>query len=85
MNLLLVLGAAILVAPGGITINPAVLSFDLPVMIAASLACLPIFFTDHLIARWEGILFLFYYVAYILYLMLRATQHDSLPVFNLPY
>jgi cation:H+ antiporter len=82
MNLLLVLGAASLVAPDGIAINPAVLSFDLPIMIAASLACLPILFTDHLIARWEGALFLSYYIAYTLYLILRATQHDSLPFFN---
>jgi cation:H+ antiporter len=82
MNLLLVLGTASLVAPGGITINPAVLSFDLPIMIAASLACLPIFFTDHVIARWEGALFLSYYIAYVLYLILRATHHDSLPLFN---
>jgi cation:H+ antiporter len=79
LNLLMVLGVASLVAPNGIELNPAVLSFDLPVMIAASLACLPIFFTDHLIARWEGALFLAYYVAYTLYLILRATQHDSLP------
>ena len=57
-------------------------SFDMPVMIAVSLACLPIFFTDHLIARWEGALFLGYYVAYTLYLILSASQHDSLPLYS---
>jgi cation:H+ antiporter len=83
MNLLLVLGVAALVAPHGIAINTAVLSFDFPVMIAASLACLPIFFTDHLIARWEGALFVAYYLAYVLYLVLRATHHDSLHLFDI--
>jgi cation:H+ antiporter len=31
--------------------------FDIPVKIAAPIACLPIFFTSHTIARWEGGLF----------------------------
>ena len=75
----MVLGAASLLAPNGIELNPAVLSFDLPVMIAVSVACLPIFFTDHLVARWEGALFLGYYVAYTGYLVLKASHHDSLP------
>jgi cation:H+ antiporter len=35
-----------------------------------------------LIARWEGWLFLFYYVAYTVYLILDSTQHDALPLFN---
>jgi cation:H+ antiporter len=46
------------------------------------LACLPIFFTGYMIARWEGLLFLGYYVAYTLYLILNATQHAALPIFN---
>ncbi len=61
LNLLMVLGTASLVAPNGIELNPALLSFDIPVMIAVSVACLPILFTDHLVARWEGALFLLYY------------------------
>jgi cation:H+ antiporter len=59
-----------------------VLRFDLPVMIAASVACLPIFFTGHCIARWEGFLFLAYYGAYTGYLILEATEHDALPAFS---
>ncbi|MDV7394065.1 hypothetical protein RZS08_21980, partial [Arthrospira platensis SPKY1] len=35
------------------------------------------------IARWEGFVFLAYYVAYTAYLILAATQHDALPVFSL--
>jgi cation:H+ antiporter len=52
-------------------------------MIAVAVACLPIFFTGHVIARWEGALFFGYYLAYTLYLILAAAEHDALPQFNL--
>lgn len=81
-NLLSVLGLSGMVAPEGIHISSAALRFDLPVMIAAAVACLPIFFTGHVIARWEGALFFGYYVAYSLYLVLAATHHASMPVFS---
>jgi cation:H+ antiporter len=82
-NLLLVMGAATLVSPDAIPVPRAALAFDLPVMLAVAVACLPIFFTGYMIARWEGALFLAYYVAYTLYLILNATQHAALPLFNL--
>jgi cation:H+ antiporter len=81
-NLLSVLGLTALVAPDAIPVPAATLAFDIPVMLAAMVACLPIFFTGYLIARWEGILFLGYYVAYTLYLILNTTQHAALPLFN---
>jgi cation:H+ antiporter len=56
--------------------------FDLPVMVAVAAACLPIFFTGHRIARWEGALFFGYYVAYVAYLVLAAREHDALPAFS---
>ncbi len=43
-------------------------------MIAAAVACLPIFFTGHLIARWEGGLFFGYFIAYIAHLILADTS-----------
>ena len=49
-----------------------------PVMLAVAGACLPIFFTGHLIARWEGWLFFGYYVAYTQFLVLASQQHDAL-------
>ncbi|MGE0681157.1 MAG: calcium/sodium antiporter [Candidatus Binatia bacterium] len=82
-NLLAVLGLASLLAPGGVNVAPAVLSFDLPVMIVVAVACLPIFFTGHVIARWEGALFFGYYLAYTFYLILAAAEHDALPQFSL--
>lgn len=81
-NILAVLGLSSIVAPNGISVPPAALAFDIPVMIAVALACSPIFFTGHLIARWEGALFLAYYGAYATYLVLDAKGHDSLPAFN---
>ena len=77
-NLVCVLGVSALVAPGGLDVPAALLSFDLPVMFAVSLACLPVLFTGHLIARWEGALFLAYYVFYATYLVLWAQDHASL-------
>ena len=80
-NLLGVLGLSSLVAPQALPVAPAMLSFDLPVMIGVALACLPIFFTGHLIARWEGALFLAYYAAYMAYLLLAAQRHDLLDTY----
>ncbi len=51
-------------------------------MIAVAFAALPIFITGFSINRWEGALFLGYYVAYTAYLILAATEHDALPVFS---
>jgi cation:H+ antiporter len=81
-NLLFVLGAASAIAPDGMVVRSAALHFDLPVMTAVAAACLPIFFTGHCIQRWEGALFLGYYVAYTGYLLLDAADHDALPAFS---
>jgi cation:H+ antiporter len=81
-NILGVLGIAGLIAPSGIGVAPAALAFDIPVMVAVAVACLPIFLTGHTIARWEGALFFVYYVAYTAYLILAATAHDALPAFS---
>jgi len=81
-NLMGVLGVTAIVAPGGIPITPAVIGFDLPVMAAVALACLPIFFTGGVITRREGVLLLGYYIAYTLYVVLAASHHDALPRFS---
>jgi len=78
-NILAVLGLTGLVAPGGVPVAASALSFDTPVMIAVALACLPIFFTGHVIARWEGALFLFFYMAYASFVVMKAAQSAALP------
>jgi cation:H+ antiporter len=80
-NILSVLGLTSMVSPNGINVPIAALSFDIPVMIATAVACLPIFLNGHKIARWEGGLLFGYYLAYTLYLILRATGHTILPTF----
>lgn len=81
-NILGIVGVAAIVAPNGIVVAPSVLRFDLPVAIASCVACLPIFFTDHKISRWEGGVFFGYYIAFTSYLILAAKEHDSLPMFS---
>jgi cation:H+ antiporter len=81
-NVLVVLGLTALVAPAGVPVSHAVLWFDLPVMIAVCVACLPVFFTGHRIARWEGLLFLAYYGLYTSYLVLRVGEHAALATLN---
>lgn len=77
-NILCVLGLSSLVAPAGITVSEAALRFDIPVMIAVAIACLPIFFVGYRISRFNGAAFLFFYVAYLVYLIFTATDHESL-------
>ncbi len=81
-NLLGVLGLSAIAAGNGLPVNEAARNFDIPVMVAAAVACLPIFFTGRVIARWEGFLFLGYYVAYTAYLVLYTQQHDALPLYS---
>ncbi|MFP4600409.1 MAG: calcium/sodium antiporter [Persicimonas sp.] len=80
-NLLVVLGLTTSISPG-LTVDPGVLAFDLPLVLAVSIACLPIFFSGHVIDRWEGAIFLLYYVAYATYLALAATEHSALEPFS---
>ena len=78
-NLLAVLGLGSMAAQDGLPVSPGALAFDFPVMIGVAVATLPIFFTGYRIARWEGAVFLGYYVAYTAFLVLDAAEHDALP------
>lgn len=76
-NIGLVLGLPAMMFGEGIPIAPAVIAIDLPLMLAASVALLPIAFTGFAIARWEGAVFLGLYVTYTAYLILDSTGHDA--------
>jgi len=83
-NILGCLGLSGLAAGGtGLTVPPSLLAFDIWVMLAVALACMPVFLTGHEIARWEGAVFVLYYVAYVAYLILAAQQHDALRTYTL--
>lgn len=75
-------GLAAAAAGGALPVPPAVANFDLWVMLAALVACLPVFLTGREVARWEGALFLGYYAAYTAFLVLRTQDHVALPAFS---
>lgn len=81
-NILAVLGAGAIVAPNGIAVEPEALAFGIPVLTLAAVACLPVFFAGHSIARWEGALFLFYFLSYAIRLVLEAKQSALRPWFD---
>jgi cation:H+ antiporter len=81
-NILGCLGLSGLVSSGGLGIAPAVLNFDLWVLVAVALACLPVFMFGRRIGRRRGLLFLAYYVAYVAYLILGAQDHDALDEYS---
>ncbi len=78
-NILAVLGLTALVVPGsGVPVSTNALWLDMPFMIVVAVACLPIFFTGYLIARWEGLLFLGYYIVYTAFLILGSIHYPHL-------
>ncbi|WP_306368052.1 calcium/sodium antiporter [Nocardiopsis sp. CC223A] len=81
-NLGAVLGLTAMVAPGGIDVAASALRFDLPIMVAVALVLLPIALTGSDVSRWEGALLVGFYVAYIAYLVLAATEHAALEPFS---
>jgi cation:H+ antiporter len=70
-NLTMILGAAA-VWGSGLTVSPDMLRVDFAVMLVVAVACLPIFWTGHRITRWEGLLFLAGYAAYVTWLVRAA-------------
>lgn len=81
-NILGCLGLAGLASGSGLPVPPAALAFDLWVMVAVALACLPVFVSGREIARWEGGVFLGYYVAYVAWLVMQAQQHSAAQPFS---
>lgn len=76
-NIGLVLGLPAILFRDGIPIPDAAIALDLPLMLAAAVALLPVAFTGFMVARWEGSLFVVLYVSYLLYAVLASTEHDA--------
>ena len=74
-NLLSVLGATGLVAPGGVPVTSGSLQVDFPVMLAATVVLLPIMWRGFRIERWEGVLLVGFYALYVGFLVLDAGEH----------
>jgi cation:H+ antiporter len=74
-NIMAVLGLTALISPSAIDVSPGALSVDIPVMIGVAIACLPIFANGHIIARWEGWVFLGAYLAYVAWLVIDSADH----------
>jgi cation:H+ antiporter len=81
-NILAVLGVTALVADGGVPVAAAALGLDIPIMIAVAIACLPVFYSDYVIDRWSGALFVALYTGYMTYLVMQGTQHASVAGFG---
>jgi cation:H+ antiporter len=81
-NILGCLGLSGVVSADGLGMSPAVLNFDLWVMLAVAFACLPAFMLRNEIGRRRGLMFLAFYVAYVAYLILGAQDHDALDEFS---
>ncbi len=82
-NILLVLGAGSTFATSGIAIGADAIELDLPIMLAAAFACLPMVVFDNKLDRWEGAVFVVFYVAYVVFLVLDATGHRAKDPFAL--
>ena len=81
-NILAVLGLTGIVASTSLIVAASIINFDMWVMLAVAVACFPVFLTGRAIARWEGAIFLGYYIAYTSYLILLSQEHAMLPVLS---
>ena len=73
-NILAVLGLSAALSPAGVPVAAAARLFDLPFLLAASVACLPLFVTGLRLDRWEGGLFVAVYLLYLGQLLWTADS-----------
>jgi len=76
-NILLILGAAAIFSPSGIPVSDGAFRFDLPVVLAVAVACLPVFLTGGVISRREGAFFVLCYLAYVMHLVAGSSGRSS--------
>jgi cation:H+ antiporter len=81
-NIGMVLGLPSIFFGGGLGVAASAIAIDFPLMLAATIALVPIAFTGFKIARWEGALFLMLYSSYLTYLVLDNTGHDATQGFS---
>ena len=81
-NIMGVLGFAGALSPAGVQVAPQILYFDIPVMIAVAVVCMPIFFSNGVISRTEGFVLFSYYLAYTAYIVLATLKLPALTTFT---
>ncbi|MCP9850190.1 calcium/sodium antiporter [Cyanobium sp. Morenito 9A2] len=84
LNQLVILGLCATVSGGrGLGVEQVMISRDFPIMVATTLACLPIFWSGGVITRTEGWLLLGLYGCYLLEQILLNTVPGALDEFRL--
>lgn len=79
-NLMSVLGLSSIVSSDGIPVSDVSLRLDLPVMLAATFALVPIVWNGFRIERWEGAVLVAFYALYVTYLVLEANDSSATEV-----
>ena len=79
-NIMLVLGVSSVVSSNGVAVQESAIRLDIPVMIGATIALLPICWNGFQIKRWEGFVLAGFYVLYVLYLLLDTNDHSATSV-----
>jgi cation:H+ antiporter len=72
-NIVVILGLTCVAAPNGVDVSPDVLRIDLPLAAAVAIVCWPVFRSDRMVSRREGIVFVTLYVAYLTTLVFLRT------------
>lgn len=64
-NIFVILGITCVAVPTPIEVDSNVLQIDLPLAAAVAVVCYPVFRSDHLVSRREGVLFVLAYLVYL--------------------
>jgi len=72
-NILLILGTTCLVASEGLALPASLVRIDIPIMVAAALACIPIFLSGRRVSRGEGGAMVAAYLAYLTFVLLTQS------------
>lgn len=72
-DILFIFGIRSLVPADGISVDPHLLAIELPVMVAATVACVPVFLTGRRMQRVERSVFVTAYLVYLATLLLLRT------------
>lgn len=81
-NICSVLGFSGLASLGNLTVAPAMVAVDIPLMIGIALVCLPFFRSGYTVTRANGAVFLASYVMYVVFLVLKETGNPAVDAYG---